>query len=105
MKEIGISPTIDDTIEFMQDKTKCTILINNSITDQINVNVRVWLGCLLSPTLFNILLELIMNEPVSLQQNLNLDESLTIDICYANDTTLISAKKNNISSFFKLQLT
>ena len=44
----------------------------------------------MSPTLFNIFLEFVMDELGSLQASLRLDESISRDIRYADDTTLIS---------------
>ena len=52
-------------------------------------------GCLLS-IFFNIFLELVMNELVGLQQNLNIDNSLTSDKRYVSDITLISAIFKNL---------
>ena len=46
---------------------------------------------LLSSTLFNIFLEFVMKELKSMDSTLKLHDSLSIDIRYADDTTLLSA--------------
>ena len=54
------------------------------------MKVGVQQGCILSPTLFNVFLEFVMDDLKSLQDNLQLDEILSNDIRYADDTTRIT---------------
>ena len=82
----------------MYDKSQCAVTVNGRITEWFEVTVGVRQGCLLSPTLFNLFLDFMMDEVKSLQEHATLDERLNIDIRYADDTTLIAAV------FDKLQL-
>ena len=81
---------IVDIIEYMI-KTECAVLINSNLTEWFKVMIGVRQGYLLSPTLFNIFLEFVMAELKSLRDELHLDEQLSTDCRYADDTTLIAA--------------
>ena len=48
-------------------------------------------GFIMSPSLFNILPEHVMKRLTCLDRNLRLDDEMSIDIRYADDTTLVSA--------------
>ena len=91
MRSIGVDNKIVNIIEQLYEETECAVTINGHITDWFTVGVGVRQGCLLSPTLFNIFLEFVMQELESLQPSLKLDQDLSIDIRYADDTTLIAA--------------
>ena len=56
----------------------------------VKVRVDLRQGCLLSTTLFYIFLEFVMKEPKDLDKRLPLTDSLSIDIRYINDVTLVS---------------
>ena len=55
-----ISTNLIQVIKNLYDKATSAVLFNNSRGDWFQTTVRVQLGCLLSPTLFNIFLERIM---------------------------------------------
>jgi hypothetical protein len=96
LRSIGIGSKIVNIIEQLYDQTECVVVINGHITQWFTVTVGVRQGCLLSPILFNIFLEFVMNELQSLQPTLKLDQNLSTDIRYADDTTLISAIFNKL---------
>ena len=75
----------------MYDKTQCAVLIDGHITEWFNVIVGVRQGCLLSPTLFNLFLYFLMDEIKCLQEEVKMNGNLSMDLKYADDTTLISA--------------
>jgi hypothetical protein len=99
LRAIGISSKIVNIIKNLYLDTKCAVVIDGQITNWFTVNVGVRQGCLLSPTLFNIFLEYVMKELKSVQHTLELKSDMSLDIRYADDTTLLSA------IFTKLQLT
>ena len=62
MKKYNISTNLIQVIKNLCDKATSATLFNNSIGDWFRTTVEVRQGCLLSPILFNILLERIMTD-------------------------------------------
>ena len=91
MIAIGIDPKIVRIIESLYNETECAVVIDGQLTEWFAVKIGLRQGCLLSPTLFNIFLEFVMKKLKSLDSTLKLHDSLSIDIRYADDTTLLSA--------------
>ena len=98
LKSIGVCSKIVNIVEYMYNQTECSILIDGQLKDWFHVEVGVRQGCILSPTLFNIFLEFVMDELSCLQSSLKLNPTLSTDIRYADDTTLIAF------TFEKLQI-
>ena len=90
---------METELEQLYDQIECAIVINGHMTKWFKVAVEVRQGCLLSPTLFNIFLEFVMSELQSLQPTLKLNDYLSSDIKYADDTTLISAIFDKFDKF------
>ena len=91
LKSIGIHSKIVDVIKSMYDNSECALTIDGNLTSWFKVNVGVRQGCLLSPTLFNIFLEFVFDELKSLDENFVIKNDISIDIRYADDSTLLSA--------------
>ena len=96
--KIGIPNKLVEIIKNLYDKTECSIIAGGELSDWFPVNIGVRQGCIMSPSLFNIFLEYIMKGVKSLNRDFQLNENMSVDIRYADDTTLISAV------FEKLQL-
>ena len=62
MKKYNISTNLIRVIRNLYDKATSAVLFNSSIGDWFRTTAGVRLGCLLSPTLFNIFLERIMTD-------------------------------------------
>ena len=62
MKKYNISTNLIQVIKNLSNKATSAVLFNSSIGDWFRITVGVRQGCLLSPTLFNTLLERIMIE-------------------------------------------
>ena len=96
MIAIGVDTKIVNIIEALYKDTECAIVIDGHITEWFKVNIGVRQACILSPTLFNIFLEFVMKELKSLDQDLQMKNTLSVDIRYADDTTLISTVFNKL---------
>jgi hypothetical protein len=89
LKVIGIEHRIVNILKYMYDHTQCSVMIDGKLTQWFQVLVGVRQGCILSPTLFNIFLEFVMDELRSLT-DFHLHADMSTDVRYADDTTLIS---------------
>ena len=96
--KIGIPNKLVEINKNLYDKTECSIIDGGELTDWFPVNISVRQGCIMSPSLFNIFLEYVMKGVKSLNREFQLNENMSVDIRYADDTTFISAV------FEKLQL-
>ena len=97
LRAIGIDEKIVNIVEKLYDETECAVVINGHIANWFIVSIGVRQGCLLSPTLFNVFLEFVMDEVKSLQNTLLLDGNISIDIRYADDTALLAAIFDKLS--------
>ena len=98
LNKIGIPNKIVSILKSMYQNTECAVMIEGSISKWFRVDVGVRQGCLLSPVLFNVFLEFVMMELHSLDGALTYADDTSMDVRYADDTTLLSAM------FEKLQL-
>ena len=81
------------------EDTQCAIMIEGHITEWFQVSVGVRQGCNMSPILFNVMLDYVIKEVRSLDENFRMSADMSIDIRYADETTLIS------TIFDKLKIT
>ena len=54
-----MDPKITSLIEAMHDNVECAVVINGQLTELFRVEIGVRQGCLLSPILFSLFMELI----------------------------------------------
>ena len=90
LSSVGINQRIINIVKGMYQNTQCAVMIGGSITEWFDVGVGVKQGCILSPALFNIFLEYVMRELKSIDRELTYREKMSLDIRYADDTTLMS---------------
>ena len=64
---------ITKSLEFFEN-SKCAVTIDGKLTEWFSVLVGVRQGCLLSPTLFNIFLEFVINEIESISINFDMKD-------------------------------
>ena len=87
---IGINNKVVNIIENMYNKTICSVVLDGNQTGWFQVVVGVGQVCLLSPTLFNLFLDFVMQEIKCLKEQVTFN-NLRIDLKYAEYTTLIAA--------------
>ena len=90
MIQIGIPHKYVAIINNLYKNTNCAIIAGGQLTDWFPAKMGVRQGCIISPSLFNIFLEHVMKGLTCLDRNLRLDDEMSIDIRYADDTTLVS---------------
>ena len=67
LAHIGINKKIIKILETLYENSKCAVTIDGKLTEWFSVLVGVRQGCLLSPTLFNIFLEFVINDSFSIR--------------------------------------
>ena len=72
MRSIGMKKKIVYIVEKMHAKTACDVVVDGLLTERFSVSVSFREGCLLSPTLFNLFLDAVMDETKCLQIVLHL---------------------------------
>ena len=88
---IGVDKKIVTIIEQLYNDTERAVVIDGQITEWFRVEIGLRQGCLLSPVLFNIFLEFVMKELKDIDRKLCLKENISVDIRYADHTTLLAA--------------
>ena len=89
MLKKGIPNKLVEIIKNLYDKTECSIIAGGELSDRFPVNICVRQGYIML-SLFNIFLEYVMKGVKSLKRDFQLNENMSVDIRYADDTTLIS---------------
>ena len=90
MISFSIDGKIIRIIKNLYQDTEFAVVIDGNITEWFSVKVGVRKGCLLSPTLFNIFLDFVMDELKSIPTIFHLSDRLSCDIRYADDTALVA---------------
>ena len=88
---IGVDKKIVSIIEQLYSDTECAVVIDGQITEWFKVEIGLRQGCLLSPVMFNIFLEFVTKELKATERQLKYSENISVDIRYADDTTLLAA--------------
>ena len=72
---------LSKSLKKLYKNSKCTVTIDGKLTEWFSALTGVRQECLLSPTLFNIFLELVINEIESISSNFDMDdEDLSVSI-------------------------
>lgn len=87
----GVPPKIIRLIKALYDNSRCRVLHEGLKSNQIDINVGVRQGCILSPLLFNIVLDLVLAQSIAIDGGINLGLTSKLnDLDYADDICLIS---------------
>ena len=78
--KIGIQNKLVGIIKNLYNKTEFSIIAGGELTDWFPVNIGVRQCCIMSPSLFNILLEHVMKGVQSLNRDFQLNEKLISDM-------------------------
>ena len=89
LRSIGVDKALVDLIECIYKQSTCSVMVNGKISDWFDVLIGVRQGCLLSPGLFNLFLEFVMEDVKKLEGGLKMGNMNINNIRYADDTTLL----------------
>ena len=90
-----ISTNLIRFIKNLYDKATSAVLFSNNIGDWFRTIVGVQQGCLLSPTLFNIFLEMIMTDALEDHEGtISIGGRTITNLCFADDIDVLAGGKN-----------
>ena len=93
IKKHNISANLIRVIRNLYDKASSAVLFNSSVGDWFRTTVDVRQGCLLSPTLFNIFLEMIMKDVSENHEGtVNIGGSTIATLRFADDIDVDNTK-------------
>ena len=99
MKLYNINGNLIKVIEELYNKASSAVYLNNSIGDWFRTTVGVRHGCLLSPTLFNIVLERIMTEALEdYKGSVSIGGRTSTNLCFADDIDGFAGSKEDLAS-------
>ena len=79
------------------DGSKCKMKIGNKISDAFETNSGLRQGCILSPMLFNLMMEKITREMANIHEGINIGNSKVNNLAYADDVDLIADSVQGIN--------
>ena len=96
LEDLGVPNRFVKTIQSLYNDVKCSVRVNGILTDWFKVNVGLKQGCTLSPLLFNIyvnsLIEKVENEEIGIDVGSNKVSMLL----YADDIVLLSESQGKL---------
>jgi hypothetical protein len=96
LRSIGIHGAFFNCIKSLYDDVKCAVKVNEHMTQWFDVEIGVKQGCLLSPVLFNIFLNDIVDELNQLKCGIPVLD-INIDLLmYADDIVLLAENENSL---------
>ena len=96
LRSKGVDKVLVELVEYMYNQSKCAIIVNGKISEWFKVMTGVRQGCPLSPSLFNLFLELIMKDVRNLDSGVQMGHMHLNNIRYADDTTLLDHDVGNL---------
>ena len=96
MNKYNVSTNLIQVIKNISDKATIAALFINSIGDWVRPTAGVRQGCLLSPTLFNILLERIMTDALEDNEGtVSIRDKIITNLRFADDIDGLQKMKKN----------
>ena len=97
MKKYNISANSIRVIKNLNDKATSAVLFNSSTGDWFRTTVGVWQGCLLAPTLFNILLARIMTDASEDHEGTGIGGRTITNLRFADDTDDLAGEEEELA--------
>ena len=90
LEQFSISGDFLKTLQALYADVKCFVRVNNPLTDWFNVSIRLKQSCILSPQLFNVLLNGLNQCINELQCGVEYGDNSIYMLLYADDIILIA---------------
>ena len=99
MAPMAISTNLIRVVKNLYNKATSDVLFNGSIGDWFRTTVGVRQGCLLSPTLFNIVLERIMTDALQDQEGtVSIGGRTITNLRFADDVDCLAGEKEDLAN-------
>ena len=99
MRKYNINANLVRIIEQLFDKATSAVQVNGSIGEWFRTTVGVWQGCLLPPSLFNIILERIMSDALEEHdRNVSVGGRNITNLRFADDTDALAEEKQELEA-------
>ena len=97
LNNMGVSNKFLTALQSLYTDVKCCVNVNGHKSDWFPVSVGLKQGCLISPLLFNLYINDLVDEIKSLKCGVDIDEEDNIDILlYADDIALIAKSESDL---------
>lgn len=102
LRNFGIEEGLIQVIQALYNTSSSAVLLNSQIGDYFKTTVGVRQGCLLSPTLFNLFLEMIMRETLhGFQSTISIGGRTINNLRFADDIDLLGGSKQELQELTK----
>ena len=110
MKRFNISLKLIESIQNLYSKAESAVYFDGKVGEWIQITTVVIQGCLISPTLFNIMLEQIMNNALDIYiypiGTVNIVGSIITNLRFADDIDGLAGSESELNSLIrKIDLT
>ena len=96
MKRTGIPNHEIRLIANLYWKQRASVRTNNGETEEIEIKRGIRQGCILSPVLFNLYSEYLIEEALSNKRGLNINGENINNVRFADDTVLIAESEEDL---------
>ena len=103
MKRFNINSKLIEYIQHIYNKAESAVYFDGQIGEWFRTTTGVRQGCLLSPTLFNILLEQIMNDALDNHVgSVNIGGKIITNLRFADDIDGLAGSESELANLIKI---
>ncbi|CAG2248147.1 unnamed protein product [Mytilus edulis] len=96
LESIGISSKMLNALKSLYHKVQSCVKVNGNLTQWFDVQCGLKQGCVLSPILFNIFINNLVNEVKSLNVGIPIEEEKICILLYADDIVLLAENESDL---------
>ena len=96
LSDLGLSTKFLCTLNSIYSHVECCIRLNGKMTEWFDVNTGLKQGCVLSPIMFNIFINNLIDAIKSLDIGVNIDDEKIGILLYADDIVLMAENENDL---------